>query len=87
MARFIASTRGLSGEPVPRVSEFYGVVISLYFGDNVRHSAPHFHARYAEHSAVLSIPDGDVLNGSLPPKRLKVVQAWAILRAAELEHA
>jgi len=27
----------------PRISEFYGIVIEMYYGD---HPPPHFHARY-----------------------------------------
>jgi hypothetical protein len=29
---------------VPRISEFYGIVIEMYFRD---HPPPHFHARYS----------------------------------------
>ena len=37
---------------VPRLSSFYGIVITMYFDD---HAPPHFHARYAEHEAQISI--------------------------------
>src|SRR6476660_2931095 len=30
-------------EVMPRVSSFYGIVITMYFGD---HAPPHFHARH-----------------------------------------
>ena len=72
---------------MPRISEFFGIVIYLYFADTHRHSAPHFHARYAEHEAVYSIPDGDLLAGSLPKRQERLVQGWATLRAEELERA
>jgi hypothetical protein len=35
---------------VPRVSFFYGIVITMYFYD---HQPPHFHAQYAQHHAVM----------------------------------
>jgi Domain of unknown function (DUF4160) len=48
---------------VPRVSFFYGIVITMYFWD---HQPPHFHACYAEHQAAIAIGDGTVLVGELP---------------------
>ena len=37
---------------MPRLSEFYGIVIYMYFAD---HNPPHFHAIYAEHEALIRI--------------------------------
>ena len=37
---------------VPRISEFYGIVIEMYYGD---HAPPHFHARYGGDSAKIEI--------------------------------
>ena len=31
---------------MPTISMFYGIIISLYFYDNERHSLPHIHAKY-----------------------------------------
>ena len=53
---------------MPRVSEFFGITIYLYFADTNRHSAPHFHAKYGGGEATYSIPDGDRLAGSLPKR-------------------
>ena len=36
---------------MPRLSEFYGIVIYMYFAD---HNPPHFHAIYAEHEAPIT---------------------------------
>ena len=55
---------------------FYGVIVSMFFLDNRRHQRPHVHVRYQEHEIVLSIPDGEVLEGSLPNNKLKLVFAW-----------
>jgi hypothetical protein len=35
----------LVGWPMPTISEFFGMRITMYFDD---HGDPHFHARYAE---------------------------------------
>ena len=48
----------------------------MYFHDNKKHNRPHIHAEYGEHEASIAIDDGEVLNGSLPPPKLKLVQAW-----------
>jgi hypothetical protein len=69
---------------MPTISMFYGIIIYMYFFDDKRHHAPHVHAEYAEHTAVLSIEDGEVLDGSLPKKQLKMVQAWVAIHEDEL---
>ncbi len=72
---------------MPRVSEFFGIVIAVYYDDAGQHSRSHFHAQYAEHRAVFSIPEAEVLAGYLPRRQRRLVQAWAALREAELEQA
>ena len=34
------------------------------------------HVEYAEYEAVIAIEDGEVLQGSLPKGKMKLVQAW-----------
>lgn len=67
---------------MPRLSEFYGIVITMYFFD---HAPPHFHARYAEHDAVIGIADGALIAGQLPMTALRLVREWSSLRKSELE--
>ncbi len=69
---------------MPSISMFYGIIIYLYFMDNKRHHAPHIHANYQEHEAVIAIPHGEVLEGSLPKSKMKLVQAWVELHQDEL---
>lgn len=66
---------------MPRISEFFGISIYMYFED---HPPPHFHARYAEFEALIRIDDFRVLRGSLPPRALGLVVEWAGLRQEEL---
>ncbi len=61
---------------MPVISMFYGITISLYFLDNRRHHRPHIHAKFQGDEAVLSIPDGELLEGGLPPGKMKMVVAW-----------
>lgn len=67
---------------MPRISSFHGIVIAMYYEE---HGRPHFHARYAEHDASIAIDNLDILQGSLPHKRLALVREWARLRRKELE--
>jgi hypothetical protein len=66
------------------ISMFYGIIINLYFMDRDRHKQPHLHAKYQEYEAVLSIPDGKVLEGKLPLNKMKLVQAWMEIHREEL---
>ncbi len=67
---------------MPRISEFYGIAIYLYYQD---HDPPHFHAIYGEHEATISIESARLLEGKLPKRALALVRTWARLHRAELE--
>ena len=67
---------------MPRISFFYGIVVTMYFYD---HDPPHFHAEYAEYHAAIVIGSNEVLVGSLPSRALKLVTEWATLHREELE--
>ncbi len=45
---------------------------------------PHIHALYAEHEAVLTL-DGELIEGSLPPKKMRILRAWMDIHEEELE--
>ena len=45
---------------------------------------PHIHIRYNEFKAVLRIPGGEVLEGELPSRQMKLVQAWIELHQDDL---
>ncbi len=66
---------------MPRISEFFGIVIYMYWRD---HGPPHFHAIYAGEEALISIDDLSVLEGKLSPRALGLVIEWASLHQAEL---
>jgi len=67
---------------MPRVSEFFGIIIAMYYND---HAPPHFHARYAEHEATVIIATLEILEGELPRRALSLVTEWAQLHKAELQ--
>jgi hypothetical protein len=66
------------------LSMFYGLVISMFYGDNKRHNLPHIHAQYQDFEAIFSIPDGEMIGGNLPQKKIKLVQAWIIMHEEDL---
>ncbi len=66
---------------MPRLSEFYGIVIYMYFQD---HNPPHFHAIYAEHEALIRIDNGDVIRGRLPRTAGNLVEEWRRLHVDDL---
>ena len=66
---------------MPEICRFYGIIIRMFFRD---HLPPHFHVEYAEYKAKININDGELIEGSLPRKALRLVQAWAEIHRDEL---
>jgi hypothetical protein len=78
----VPSAKGEIIAVVPRISEFYGIVIEMYYAD---HPPPHFHARYAGDSAKIEIADGEVIAGALPSRALRLVREWIDQHRDELD--
>lgn len=53
----------------------------MFFND---HLPPHFHALYGNFSAQISISTGEIINGELPKRAIKLVQDWTELNREEL---
>jgi hypothetical protein len=66
---------------MPRISEFYGVAIYMYYQD---HAPPHFHAIYGSFEAVVVIETSEILRGHLPRRAHALVAEWARRYRAEL---
>lgn len=69
---------------MPVIAMFYGLIVSLYFQDNRQHKSPHIHVKYQDEEAVFKIPDGELLSGSIPPAKMKLISAWIELHKDEL---
>lgn len=65
---------------MPTISMFYGILIRMFTDE---HNPPHFHAKYGEYKATFNF-DGDLLDGELPKKQMRLVQAWTELHKEEL---
>ena len=55
---------------MPEISRFFGIVIAIYWQE---HGVPHFHAKYGNHRASVSISELTVLEGELPPRVMGLV--------------
>jgi hypothetical protein len=66
---------------MPRISEFFGIVIRMFYND---HSPPHFHAEYGEYEAVYTTETIEVLRGGLPRRAHALVVEWTTLHRVEL---
>lgn len=69
---------------MPVISMFYGIIVLMYYVDNKKHHRPHIHVEYSGEEAVVSIPDGEMMEGSLRSAKLKLVQAWIEIHQDEL---
>lgn len=66
---------------MPEISRFLGINIYMYFND---HNPPHFHVKYNEYRAVISIEKLSIQQGELPPRVLGLVIEWAEIHQKEL---
>ena len=67
---------------MPRISQFYGIAVYMYYRD---HAPPHFHAIYGEYEAQIEIASASILEGELPRKARNLVEEWAQANRAQLD--
>jgi hypothetical protein len=67
---------------MPRISEFFGIVISRYWEER-SDQEPHFHANHGDDAASVFF-DGSIVVGSLSARDSRLVREWAVLHQAEL---
>jgi len=60
---------------LPTISQFYGIVISMFFNDNEQHHLPHIHVEYSGCNATYDL-EGNLIVGNIPNKQKKLVEAW-----------
>jgi len=66
---------------MPEISRFFGIIITMFYSD---HQPPHFHVRYREHKAQVTIDPISILRGDLPPRVFGLVAEWALVHQDEL---
>jgi hypothetical protein len=60
---------------MPEISRFFGMVIAMYYDDHV---PPHFHVRYGEHKAIITIDTLEMVDGYLPVRAFGLVVGWRL---------
>ena len=66
---------------MPEICRFFGIVIAMYYNEHV---PPHFHAKYSGQRAAFSIPELQIIEGSLPRRAISLVLEWAFIHRNEL---
>ena len=69
---------------MPVISMFYGLIVSMYYLDTKQHKLPHIHVRYGEDEGVYQIPEGILLEGSLPTNKERLLLAWIEIHKEDL---
>jgi hypothetical protein len=68
---------------MPTISMFFGIIIRMYYAPK-EHNPAHIHAYYHDEKATFNIIDGEVINGILPKKQMKLILAWIEIHRDEL---
>ena len=66
---------------MPEISRFFGIIIAMFYDD---HAPPHFHVRYGEQKAIITIDTLTILQGRLASRAHGLVIEWAALHKEEL---
>ena len=69
---------------MPEIARFFGIIIRMFAEAGAPHHNPHFHAYYQNHIAIYSIDTIELINGTLPRKQQRLVEAWIELHQGEL---
>lgn len=69
---------------MPIISQFYGIIVKMFFNDNLQHNLPHIHVEYAEYKAVFDL-NSNMISGKIPTKQRKMVEAWILIHQEELK--
>ncbi|NER97325.1 MAG: DUF4160 domain-containing protein [Symploca sp. SIO1B1] len=66
---------------MPVVSQFYGILIRMFYNDHV---PPHVHAVYGEYELIVTISPITILQGKAPNRVRSMVLEWTALHQQEL---
>ena len=69
---------------MPILSFFYGLIVRMYREVTGKHHKPHIHVEYGDSKVVIAL-DGEILEGSIPKSKMKLVEAWMVIHHEDLE--
>ena len=56
----------------------------MYYLDTKQHKLAHIHVKYGELEAVYQIPGGELLEGTIPVNKEKLIKAWIEIHQEDL---
>ena len=68
---------------MPILSLFYGIIVRMQRESMAKHHKPHIHAEYSGDEIVIAL-DGEILEGSMPKNKLKLLEAWMEIQKDDL---
>ena len=68
---------------MPTISMFFGLIIRMYYAPK-EHNPPHIHVYYQDFKAVIDILNCDLMDGELPSRQMRLVNAWIEIHREEL---
>ncbi len=66
---------------MPEISRFFGIIIYMFPDD---HNPPHFHAKYGDEKVMINIDSGEIIEGTISRRALRLIQDWTELHKSEL---
>lgn len=71
---------------MPRISEFFGIVVYMYWFDTNNHKSPHIHVRFQNQWSVFDL-EGNLLEGAISNRARRLTEDFIIERKQELKEA
>ena len=68
---------------MPTISMFFGIIIRMYYAPK-EHNPPHLHAYFQDYKMTIRIDDGEIMEGNMPVRQIRLVQAWVEIHKDEL---
>lgn len=62
---------------------FFGIIVRMYYAPK-EHNPPHIHAYYQDYKSKININNGEFIEGQMPGRQLKLLQAWIEIHKDEL---
>ena len=69
---------------MPEIARFYGMIVKMFFR-NSEHNPPHIHIIYSENVGLLELATGEMIEGDLPPRALRLANEWLTTHRNELQ--
>ncbi len=69
---------------MPEIARFFGIIIRMFMEPTAPHHRPHFHAYYQDDVGVFAIDTVEVIDGRIPRRQRRMVEAWAEIHRGEL---